>query len=557
MPRLPFRLSTHYSYAVSAALLIGLADAATIAGHIAGADRTFRYVPPRLWLVAPLCWVALAMFLLIPAIVIARRQAAPLVVTTLLLFGIFARLERALTPVRGVIAAVLGIAACWVVWRIGQLWLARPRPAAAVTATSVIVTLGAVFLFTGHGTEPRPVSAVALPDAPNVVIVILDTVGHDALFEASPPNVARLARASVVFDHAYAQAPWTLPSHLSAFTGIPAQSLGIDFDQQSYTLSAPTLAEVYRRRGYRTAAVISNPFANRGSGFQRGFDVYEHAGNALDVCRTAAGMFADRHWTWFAATVCNWSASEVTGRLLAQMRDETRPYFLVANYMDAHNPYYVEPRCRPAGFEQPDQSDTPPAEYRRRYYPSHLAAIACIDRDLGAILDTARRSKRQTLFVLAADHGEHFGEKGLERHGNSLYAQLLHVPLIVNAPWLAPAHVSAPVDLIQFPSIVNAAASRTPLPSPLPIATAVLIPQRVVSLNRWWSVIAGRWHLVVHDPGREELFDVLADPSEAAPIPEDRVPSEVATRLRIEVQHLRSTAAPDRGVYFRSLGYVQ
>ncbi len=557
MPPLPIRMSAHYSYAVSAALLIGLADSATIAGHIAGCDRTFRYIPPRLWLVAPLCWVALAIVLLIPALIIVRRQAAPLVVTALLLFGIFARLERAMTPVRGVIAAVVGIAACWAIWRIGLLWLARPRHAAAAMATAVVAVLVAVLVFTGRRTEPRPSSATALPDAPNVVIIILDTVGHDALFEASPPNVARLARGSVVFDRAYAQAPWTLPSHLSAFTGIPAQALGIDFDQQRYTLSAPTVAEVYRRRGYRTAAVISNTFANRGSGFQRGFDVYEHAENALHVCRTAAGMFADRHWTWFAATVCNWSASEVTGRLLAQMRDDSRPYFLVANYMDAHNPYYVEPRCRPAGFEQPDQSDTPPAEYRRRYYPSHLAAIACIDRDLGTILDRTRRSKRQTVFVVVADHGEHFGEKGLERHGNSLYTQLLHVPLIVNAPWLAPGHVSAPVDLVQFPSIVNAAASRTPLPSPLPIATAVLVPQRVVSYNRWWSVIAGRWHLVVHDPGREEFFDMLADPSEASPLPEDRVPGEVAARLRIEVQHLRSTAAPDRGEYFRSLGYVQ
>jgi hypothetical protein len=154
-------------------------------------------------------------------------------------------------------------------------------------------------------------------------------------------------------------------------------------------------------------------------------------------------------------------------------------------------------------------------------------------------------------------HAEDDSAIARRSHGNSLYAQLLHVPLMVNAPWLAPAHVSEPVDLVQFPSIVNAAASRTPLPSPLPIATAVLVPQRAVSFNRWWSVIAGRWHLVVHDPGREELFDMLVDPSEAAPIPETRIPSEVAARLRIEVQHLRSTAAPDRGVYFRSLGYVQ
>src|SRR5258706_5592812 len=147
MPWLPFRLFTHYSYVVSAALLIGLADAATIAGHIAGADRTFQYIPPRVWLVAPLCWVALAMLLLIPALVIARKQAAPLVVTALLLFGIFARLERALTPVRGVIAAVMGIAACWAIWRVGRRWLARPRPASAVIATAVVVALGAGLLF--------------------------------------------------------------------------------------------------------------------------------------------------------------------------------------------------------------------------------------------------------------------------------------------------------------------------------------------------------------------------------------------------------------------------
>src|SRR5258706_11167711 len=107
MPSPAFRLSGHCSYAVSAALAIGLADAATIAGHIAGADRTFQYVPARVWLVAPLCWTALAGFLMIPAFAIARRWAAPLVVMGLLLFGVFARIERAMTTFRGIIAALV------------------------------------------------------------------------------------------------------------------------------------------------------------------------------------------------------------------------------------------------------------------------------------------------------------------------------------------------------------------------------------------------------------------------------------------------------------------
>jgi hypothetical protein len=89
------------------------------------------------------------------------------------------------------------------------------------------------------------------------------------------------------------------------------------------------------------------------------------------------------------------------------------------------------------------------------------------------------------------------------------------------------------------------------------MATAVLVPPRVISRDCGWSVILDRWHFIVHDSGVEEVFDMVSDPSEAAPLPADRVPAEVMARLRAEALRLRRSAAAGREEPFRALGYVQ
>ena len=160
--------------------------------------------------------------------------------------------------------------------------------------------------------------------------------------------------------------------------------------------------------------MISNSFANaeHGSG-ARGYDTFEQAQTALDLCRTAPGTIADRRWPWFGAAVCNWSASEVTRRALPLLDDADGPFFLTLNYMDAHEPYYVERSCgEPNGY---------------------AAALRCLDRSLAPVVDW-RSARRPTLLALVGDHGEQFGEHGLFLHGNSLYIQLLHVPLLVRPP---------------------------------------------------------------------------------------------------------------------------
>ncbi|HSR91231.1 MAG TPA: sulfatase-like hydrolase/transferase, partial [Gemmatimonadales bacterium] len=63
---------------------------------------------------------------------------------------------------------------------------------------------------------------------------------------------------------------------------------------------------------------------------------------------------------------------------------------------------------------------------------------------------------KNTIVIITSDHGEQFGEHELLGHGNSLYAQVLHVPLVIVYPPKVPAGaiVAPPVGLRDIPTTV-------------------------------------------------------------------------------------------------------
>ena len=120
----------------------------------------------------------------------------------------------------------------------------------------------------------------AIPGAPNVLLIVLDTVRADALSlygydRDTSPNLVRLARGGVRFEQARATAPWTLPSHASMFTGRWPHQLDIG-TFRPLDARSPTLAEVLGARGYVTAGFVANPiFCHADYGLARGFLHYE------------------------------------------------------------------------------------------------------------------------------------------------------------------------------------------------------------------------------------------------------------------------------------------
>ena len=92
--------------------------------------------------------------------------------------------------------------------------------------------------------------------------------------------------------------------------------------------------------------------------------------------------------------------------------------------------------------------------------------MAFTDHGFGAFLDALRRRGlyETSLIVLVSDHGEEFDEHGDLEHANNLYAETLHVPLIVKWPQQRKGErvrsVAQHVDLL--PTLLRAAGLQAP-----------------------------------------------------------------------------------------------
>lgn len=525
-------LSAQVAIAAAAALAIGLLDALLVVAGLAGARGAFQFVPARIWIASPAVWLVVATTASAAILPFAKRWGGVLVAVALS-GGFLAIRLRAHPAVLVTLLALCAVIVAVIKTRIVR-WTETPRRGAV---TAILGTAAAALVAIAQPIGPAPPVAQRSASGPNVIVIFLDTVRYDALFDAAGrvhgdlPTLTRVQRESTVFERAYAPASWTLPSHLSALTGLPVHELGVSFDAQVYRRREQTLAERFRERGYRTAAVLSNSFLNAGTGVARGFDTFEQSQTALDVCRTAPGLLADAHWPWFAAAVCNWTASQVTGRARPLLDDEHGPFFLMLNYMDAHDPYYVERSCG-----EPD---------------GYRAAIRCLDRQLAPIVDW-RSPRRPTMLAIIGDHGEQFGEHGLERHGNSLYVQLLHVPLMIRGATSADARQSEPVSIAALPSLLDDV-NRGPTDNePL---LALLHPPAASNLPSEWSAIDRSWQLIVRERGGDALYHLSSDPAETRNVLSERGGDPAVARLRASIEAMRRTPKPDLGA-FRSLGYL-
>jgi arylsulfatase A-like enzyme len=411
-------------------------------------------------------------------------------------------------------------------------------------------------------------SAVAsLPPAPrglpNVLLVVLDTVRAQSLAaygygRPNTPELERLARAGVRFERALATAPWTLPSHASLFTGRLAHELSTGW-RVPLDATYPTLAESLARHGYLTAGFVANTlYCSANFGLDRGFVHYEDYGISLGqvvrgsaLGRLVASNERLRDLIGVHQLLGRKPAAQVNGDFLRWLdrREPGRPFFAFLNYYDAHTPYLP-----PAEFAQKFSPVIPRGYFHEgaRLAPEVIdelrdaydGAIAYLDYELGRLLADLRERGLldDTLLIVTSDHGESFGEHGLMAHGNSLYLNLLHVPLVIVNPARVPTgrSIAEPVSLRDIPATVvdligldgeigfpGKSLSRH-WADPLPVTTLsgdVLLAEVEQSRGqpKWYPVMKGSMrslvsrgmHYIRNDgDGREEIYDIDGDPWE-------------------------------------------
>src|SRR3954449_1083628 len=537
----PQPLSAELPVIMLAGILAGILEAILIETHRTAGVDSFHYVPLQIWVFVPLVWLAIAAILAVPSYLLSRRNGAHIAVCAIA--ATFAGCRIALVSRKWGACALIAIFFT-LLWILRRVRLPRGRWTVVLTGV-LLLGLACVGLAIPRRSTHTATAAAA---GPNVLIVIADTLRHDAVFRPDGsvkpelPSLSRFAGESTVFDSAYAASSWTLPSHFAAVTGVDAHQLDLDFEHQRFEKSALTLAERFHRNGYRTAAVLANPFLNEGSGFARGFDSYEHAARQMDVCRAAPLTILSQVWPRFQGTVCWWSASQVTQRALRQMNDGAAPYFLMLNFMDAHEPSYIEPGCR--GGLPPRHNTILKLQVREE--PFYHAAVRCLDKSLSALFDRAAASRRGTVVVFLSDHGEHLGERGLIGHGISLYPELLHVPLMVRTRDGVSSHITTPVSLIDLPSIVT---SGDFAPVPARAITSTLVLPATAGRRRMISIIRGPWQLITSESGKEELIDLRTAATVKA--------SPLLAQLRADTAAVQRSWRRLPATDFRSVGYIR
>jgi arylsulfatase A-like enzyme len=146
----------------------------------------------------------------------------------------------------------------------------------------------------------------------NVLLFTLDTTRADHIGcygdpDARTPNIDRLAAEGVRFSNATAQAPMTLPSHSSIFTGTYPFMHGVR-DNGGFYLGPEeiTLAELLKQKGRATSAFVGAFVLDSRWGLNQGFDYYfdnfdfaKYKKISLDSVQREGGEVVKAFFEWF------------------------------------------------------------------------------------------------------------------------------------------------------------------------------------------------------------------------------------------------------------------
>jgi choline-sulfatase len=256
---------------------------------------------------------------------------------------------------------------------------------------------------------------------PDIFLVTIDTLRADHVHcygdgQIQTPALDGLANDGFRFAQAFTPSPLTNSSHTTILTGLLPSSHGVTDFAVPLDESHPTMAELLKARGYKTAAFIGAIILDSHAlapGLDRGFDFYDNfPANPKSISPwdrlERRGMVVVQHAkTWLTAHPAG-------------------PHFVWVHLYDPHDPY--EP--------PPPYSQT----YKDRLYDGE---IAYADSALGNFVAYLKQHGwyENALVIVVGDHGEGLGEHHENTHGIFLYDSTTHVPLIVKLPQKSSAKV--------------------------------------------------------------------------------------------------------------------
>jgi arylsulfatase A-like enzyme len=427
----------------------------------------------------------------------------------------------------------------------------------------------------------------------------MDTARADA-FEpygaaaGATPAGRQLASRGSFQRHAYAPAPWTVPSHASMFTGFLPRDLGLGQAPGGSPLGVRPvmsallehlLPERLRRAGWWTGGVSANHWIAEHSGFATGFDEWRQVVSERSNRFYGTGLRARLAWDLQGVRAHIDDGASAAEDVLREWtrRPQRRPFFWFVNLIECHSPYLparpwndLSPFQRLLAAEEArrhltfagilracaGQFAVPPAAIERMRH-LYARSVRLMDDWLARVLELMDEAGvlDDTVVVVTSDHGENLGEGELIGHAFSLDNRLTRIPFISSHALAPPDHVlgladlpgliAEAVGLPDHPWNGGAGASAVAVSQLDPLAAAD--DPRILQAAEEWELdeagvrrmttgatAATNGHLkLVRRDGEDRLYDLDADPLELAPqlLPADRSDGEarVVAELRAAV----------------------
>jgi arylsulfatase A-like enzyme len=557
-----------------------------------------------------------------------RREAGGLIRGLLLAGGGFIlgaeAYLRTLSPTSSMrlpgVAAIL-VAALVLLWPLTRLFR---RPGGAMAGILVLLLaaggFGAARGFTGGSETPQNAATLAPGSRPNIVLVLIDTLRADHLgtygYERpTSPNIDAFAKDAVVFEQAFSQSSWTKPAMASLLTGHFPSMHQTNLEQQKLPESETIVTQLLRDQGYQTVVLSGNPWVTPDYGFGRGVDYFYSIYDErfarvtlfMNALKRLSKQMGNRNLLYNKVKLL------VQGELSTTARDEVltteagrwldanhgRPFYMHVHYMSPHHPY--DP---PAPFDKwvPDKSAKPMTYYpKKSYFPfdegqaipdaQREDMIARYDGDI-LFVDTVFQTLvdklkslgilDDTIVVVMADHGEEFYEHKNWGHGQGLYNELIHVPLIIRYPKaFQPTRIKTPVMSVDVVPTLLDLASAPPKPtaagkSLVPLAKGDDVPRNpqafselIYRFGATRSVVDDKYKLIHKQQDQRvgtEMYDLATDYPEQKNLVEvdtaeaGRLQTQMADTLKWADAH-KATAAEakiddEMGKRLKALGYL-
>ena len=376
---------------------------------------------------------------------------------------------------------------------------------------------------------PLAAKAPAAPPADHIFIWMVDTLRADKVHVFNPktrvetPNYDAFAADATRFAWAQVPGTWSLPSHASLLTGVYPPVHKATSADAKLSKEVAFIAEDLKKKGFKTAMFSSNGYVSAKWGFQRGWDAYRN------FIRENLPNGADYLWK----TAKTWV-----------LQNKKRSEFAYLATVDPHVAYTPKAEFLKKYWNKPYKGPLKPAltgvqlgsigagklkinDNDKAYLEAlHDGEITQSDNSFATFIADLKAADLydRSVVVVVSDHGDEFGEHGRFGHGQSVYQELTHVPLIIRAPGRMPVGkvVRADVEIMDLYTTVLDLAGVVPGEriqgtSLVPLAWDEVgqTPRAALTIDGQISrgLKVARYRLVATS-GRLELYDETEDPRE-------------------------------------------